>query len=54
MLASTVYMNKYVSNMLLKDKTGRKSTLKAVNAIFNDSELAPGYNSNLGEISLIP
>lgn len=51
-IASNVYMNKYVSNVLLKDVKGRKKTLNKLKSII--SEDAPTYNSTLGEINLVP
>ena len=53
-LAANVYMNKYISNVLLKDTIGRKNTLSKLKDIFSNSDLTPGYNSTLGEMSLIP
>lgn len=54
-LASTVYMNKYISNVLLKNIDGRKNTLNKLEEIFGkDSKVNPGFNSTLGEMSLIP
>lgn len=53
-LAANVYMNKYVSNVLLKNVKGRKSTLAKLKGTYSDSDLAPTYNSNLGEINLLP
>lgn len=53
-LAANVYMNKYISNVLLSDTTGRKNTLAKLKEIFSDSDITPGYNSTLGEMSLVP
>lgn len=53
-MAANVYMNKYVSNILLKGVKGRKNTLAKLKGIYQDSDLAPTYNSNLGEINLLP
>jgi hypothetical protein len=47
-------MNKYISNVLLSDTTGRKNTLAKLKEIFSDSDITPGYNSTLGEMSLVP
>lgn len=51
-IASNVYMNKYVSNVLLKDVKGRKRTLNKLKSIIPED--APTYNSTLGEINLVP
>jgi hypothetical protein len=51
-IASNVYMNKYVSNVLLKDVKGRKKTLNKLKSIIPED--APTYNSTLGEINLVP
>ena len=51
-IAANVYMNKYVSNVLLKDVKGRKRTINKLKSIIPED--APTYNSTLGEINLVP
>jgi hypothetical protein len=50
-LATSVYMNKYISNVLLKDVNGKKNTMKKLDNIYPNNELT--YNSTLGEINLV-
>lgn len=53
-LSSITFMNKYISNVTLKDINGRKRSLDKLKSIYQTSEYNPGFNSTLGEISLVP
>ena len=51
-LSSSVYANKFISNVLLKDTKGRKATISKLKEIYTSDDYNPGYNSNLGEMNL--
>lgn len=51
-LSATIYMNKYISNVLLNNIQGKKETLNKLEQIHPQHKLK--YNKNLGEITLVP
>lgn len=53
-LSSTVFLNKYISNVVLKNISGRSNTVSKLESIFTNKSNKPSYNSTLGEMSLIP
>lgn len=53
-LSSTVFLNKYISNVVLKNISGRSNTISKLESIFTNKSNKPSYNSTLGEMSLIP
>lgn len=53
-IASVVYMNKYISNVLLNNIKGKKNSINKLKEIFQNSEYNPGFNTTLGEINVFP
>lgn len=51
-LSSSVYANKFISNVLLKNTKGRKATISKLKEIYTSDDYNPGYNNNLGEMNL--
>ena len=51
-LSSSIYANKYISNVELKDVKGRKAVISKLKNYYIKDDYDPGYNSNLGEMGL--
>lgn len=51
-LSSSIYANKYISNVELKDVKGRKAVISKLKNYYTKDDYDPGYNSNLGEMGL--
>jgi hypothetical protein len=52
-LATEVYFNRYLSNVVLKDATNYKKITEGLDAIYGSSAKKPGFNSSLREMKLL-
>jgi hypothetical protein len=53
-LSSIILLNKYVSNVILKDVVGPKLTKQKLKDLYPNEQTRPGYDSLYNEMKIIP